>query len=240
VSAMERETPPWAAYRDILSPEDVERVSAAGFAQRVGPGLWPALLLIDVQEYMVHVPGGPGTAFPSSCGAVARSALAHIETLLVEARQATIPIVYTRFELRADGRDAGVYGLKRAILQSDGWCLEGSGGAAIAAEVRPDARDHVIVKKKPSAFWGTPLLGLLLNERVDTLIVVGGSTSNCVRATVVDGASYNFHVLIPHEGVFDRFDISHRAAIFDMDRQYGDVTTTRAVVRYLRGLRQDT
>jgi nicotinamidase-related amidase len=92
----------------------------------------------------------------------------------------------------------------------------------------------VLVKKKPSAFFGTPLLGLLVDRGVDTVIVTGGSTSNCVRATAVDAVSYNFRTIVPEDCVFDRIDVSHRTALFDLDRQYADVVVSASLIERLR------
>jgi hypothetical protein len=48
---------------------------------------------------------------------------------------------------------------------------------------------QVVIKKlSPSTFFGTPLMSYLIEHSIDTLIVVGESTSVCVRTTVVDGA----------------------------------------------------
>ena len=62
----------------------------------------------------------------------------------------------------------------------------------------------MFVKKKPSGFFGTPLLSYLVDRRIDTVIVCGGATSNCIRATVFDSSSYNFRTIVPADAVFDR------------------------------------
>jgi nicotinamidase-related amidase len=87
-----------------------------------------------------------------------------------------------------------------------------------------------------SAFFGTPLQAYLTELKVDTLIVVGGSTSNCVRATVVDGAQSNYRVLVPREAVFDRIPLSHAVSLFDMDRSSANVMSKDAVIQYLNSL----
>ena len=94
-------------------------------------------------------------------------------------------------------------------------------------EVGPEPGDVVFVKKKPSAFLGTPLLPYLVDRKIDTLVIVGGATSNCVRATVFDSASYNFRTIVPADAVFDRLAISHAISLFDMDRQFADVRHSR-------------
>ena len=236
---MSNSKPPSSLWTPYLSAEEAEKVTRAGFARRAGAGTRPALLLIDVQKYMIGSAAlgeGELAVFPSSCGEAGRLALKRTTALLAAARRAGIPVIYTKFELAADGSDAGVYRRKRTILPIYGWCLEGTPGADIADEIAPAAGEFVLVKKKPSAFVGTPLLQLLIDRGVDTVIVAGGSTSNCVRATVVDAVSLNFRALIPADCVFDRFAVSHAVSLFDLDRQYGDVMWSEEITSYLQGL----
>jgi nicotinamidase-related amidase len=213
----------------VLPEHDRARLQAMGFGQAVGFGERPALVLIDVQNYMVGPPAGSTHEYPSACE-TAPAALIEIQALVAAARRGAVPIIYTRFVLARDGKDAGVYMAKRGLPTTEGWCLEDSEGADIVSNVAPAPSDFVIVKNKPSAFHGTPLLSYLVDRRIDTVIVTGGATSNCVRATVVDAMSYNFRAVVPHDAVFDRFDISHRIALFDIQRQYGDVVAAVDVI----------
>jgi maleamate amidohydrolase len=221
------------AWQRLLSDRDRALVESAGFGRRVGFGSRPALLVIDVQNYMVGPPAGSPHAYPSACGAQAERALPALATLISAARAHGAPVIYTRNEYRRDGADMGVYRRKRGIPETEGWCLAGSEGVQIHAAVAPADGDVVLPKGKPSAFFGTPLLGLLVDRDVDTVIVVGGSTSNCVRATAVDAASHNFRTIIVAQCVFDRFEVSHLTALFDLDRQYGDVVDLAAALEHL-------
>lgn len=213
-------------WSSLLDPADRATVERARFGRRVGLGARPAILVIDVQRYMVGDGSGADPRYPSACGPVAVEAVERLAALLDAARAAAVPVMYTRFALRRDGSDIGVYGRKRDLLDIEGWCLEGTEGSEIEPRVRPAEGDIVLVKKKPSAFLGTPLLGMLIDRGIDSVIVTGGSTSNCVRATAVDAASYNFRTLVVEDCVFDRFRISHEVALFDIDRQYGDVVSS--------------
>ena len=94
----------------------------------------------------------------------------------------------------------------------------------------------VLRKTAPSAFWGTPLVGHLISLGVDTLVVAGESTSGCVRATVVDGKSSRFRVLIPEPCVFDRDEASHAINLYDLDQKYADVLPLDEVLDYLRSV----
>jgi nicotinamidase-related amidase len=72
-----------------------------------------------------------------------------------------------------------------------------------------------------------------VREGADTLVVTGGTTSGCVRATVIDAFSFNFPVLVVEEGVFDRGELSHAVNLFDMDQKYANVVPAADAVGYL-------
>lgn len=222
---------PWDAF---LTDADREVLARGRFARRMGWGSRPAIVVIDCQRYMVGRRGVRDERYPSSCGDVGWTAVDRIAEVLAAGRSAGVPVFLTRFALNPDGSDIGVYARKRDFLSRPDWCLEGSEGAELLPEVGPEAGDIVFVKKKPSAFHGTPLLSYLIDRGINTLIVLGGATSNCVRATVLDSASYNFRTVVPADAVFDRLPISHAISLFDMDRQFADVTTTEYVVEELR------
>jgi maleamate amidohydrolase len=231
-----REAPVSASgWRAQLSDDERIRVSGAGFGRRVGIGTRPAMIVIDMQNYMVGPPAGaPAAPYPSACGPAAIAATDVLAGLLPQLRDIPVPIFYTRFELEPDGSDGGVYLAKRRLIDSDGWCLTGSTGAQVVSAVEPQPGDTVLVKKRPSAFMGTALLELLAERGIDSVLLAGGSTSNCVRATCVDAMSYNLRATVIEDAVFDRFERSHLTALFDLDRQYGDVRPARDVVAELR------
>jgi nicotinamidase-related amidase len=106
----------------------------------------------------------------------------------------------------------------------------------IVKEIAPQASDIVIHKPKPSGFFGTPLQSVLNDYGVDTLLVTGGSTSGCVRATVIDAFSFNYFVAVVEEGTFDRIQLSHKANLLDMNIKYADVMKAEDVAHYLDSL----
>jgi nicotinamidase-related amidase len=221
---------PWQKY---LTDQDLAVVARGKFGRRMGFGCRPAVLVIDAQNYMIGEAGNDAR-WPSSCGEPGRRAVAAIVEVVTAAQVAQVPCFFSRFEVDRAGTDMGVYRRKRDLLDTETWCLAGTAGAQMVAALKPAERDLVFVKKKPSGFHGTPLLGYLIDRRIDTLIVTGGATSNCIRATVFDAASYNFRTIVPHEAVFDRIPISHAISLFDMDRQFADVVPMSQVLDYLR------
>jgi len=73
----------------------------------------------------------------------------------------------------------------------------------------------VINKSYASAFYGTDLLSRLVRGGHDSVIIVGNSTSGCVRATAIDAQQNGFNVVLPQECVFDRIEASHKIALMD-------------------------
>jgi nicotinamidase-related amidase len=220
-----------------LTPEDRAVLARGRWAQRAGFGKRPALLLIDCQYYMAGIRGAPDNAakYPLACGEVAFAAIDQMARLLAAARAAGIPVFFTRYVVDPLNDDVGMFHRKigAGVGRGENLYIAGSHGAEIVADLAPLPTEIVIDKKKWSAFFGTPLLSLLIDRRVDTLIVVGGSTSNCVRAAAVDSNQLNFFTIVPGEAVYDRLPIAHTLSLFDINRSYGDVMPVDEVLAYL-------
>jgi nicotinamidase-related amidase len=107
-------------------------------------------------------------------------------------------------------------------------------GYEFVAEVAPHDGDVLIPKKHPSAFFATALCSHLIDKQVDTVVVVGCTTSGCVRGTVVDAFSLNFKVAVPQECVYDRSITSHKVNLFDIGQKYADVMTTKELIAALQ------
>ena len=221
----------WEFY---LNDTDRAVLARGRFGRRMGFGDRPAVVAIDCQRYMVGERGVRDGRYPSSCGDVGWAAVDRIGSYSTSRPRGRCAGVSDALCARSGGADVGVYARKRDFLHRSDWCLEGTEGAQLLPEVGPSSGDVVFVKKKPSAFHGTPLLAYLIDRTVDTLVIVGGATSNCVRATVFNSASYNFRTIVPEDAVFDRLAISHAISLFDMDRQFADVTSADEVIAELR------
>lgn len=220
----------------LMSAEEIIALRRFGVGRRIGFGRKPALLVIDAQKYMVEpTDSSKSNEYPAACASGA-AAMPVIAQMTAAFRAAGAPIIYTRNLLRRDGADSGLKRFPEKLLALEGWFIEGSIGAEFIDAVAPHAEDIVITKPKPSAFHGTPLPGLLINRGTDTVVIVGGATSNCVRATAIEASAYNLRTIIVRDGVFDRVRLSHEVTLMDIDRQMGDVVDADEVVRYLSRL----
>lgn len=229
-----------AIWDDVITDTDRAVFDAAGWGRRAGYGERPAIMVIDVNYNFCGDREEPILEsierWRYSCGSVAWSTgIPAILRILEVARAKRLPVIYTTNPRRADGFDLGIWSLKSHRAEDDVDVM-GHRGNDVVDEVAPAEDDLFIEKRKPSAFFGTPLMSHLNQMGADSLILTGTTTSGCVRATAVDALSYDVKVTIPHEGVFDRGEVSHKMALFDLHMKYVDVTDTDDVVTYLEGL----
>jgi nicotinamidase-related amidase len=220
----------WDRY---LSESDRRRATRQP-AVRKGGGRRPALVLVDL--YRAVFGDEPATVeeglarWPNTCGMAAWDALPSIVKMLGAAREHGLPV----FHITGD-TDVPNWRDPRAgtVPQDDDAAARWSRRYNIVDELAPLPGEVVLRKTAPSAFFGTLLAPLLIREGADTIIVVGESTSGCVRATVVDGKSYRFKVIVPEACVFDRDEAPHAINLFDMDQKYADVIPLEEVLSYL-------
>lgn len=216
----------------IISKEEQDAYSAAGFGRPTGLGRRPALLIIDVQYRTTGTSPMPFDQaikeFPTSCGQVAWDAVANIARLLELFRERNWPVLYP-FVSPKTSFDVGRLSDKVPAIMN-----VAAKGYEFVAAIAPSEKDTLVPKKHPSAFFGTPLVSYLINSGADSLIVTGCSTSGCVRGTIVDAFAYNFHTMVPEDAVYDRSNTSHAVNLFDMGQKYADVAPTDDCLEALR------
>jgi nicotinamidase-related amidase len=153
--------------------------------------------------------------------------------LIEGARAKGLPVIYTTGERRPDNWDAGNWRWKSTRSDEvSGSVYDEIDGNEIVAMIAPGPKDIVIKKQKPSGFFGTNLASYLTLLGCDSVIVVGTTTSGCVRATVVDAFSLNYRVILAEEGCFDRSEASHAVSLCDMHAKYADVVPTAEILSY--------
>lgn len=227
-----------AIWDDVISREEMAIYNAAGYGVRGGFGHRPAVLVTDVNYGFTGDKPEPILEsikkWRNSCGEQGWKGVYAIKELLKVARTKGIPIFYST-PLDRLPETAGRWSDKnsRAITQQG---VEGFKANDIVADIAPGPGEIVIHKEKPSVFFGTPLLGYLIDRGVDSLIVAGSTTSGCVRATVVDAFSYNFKVTVVEECCFDRGEMPHKINLFDMNAKYADVVSLAEVEGYILNL----
>ena len=231
-----------AVWDRFLTEQDKAHLSQST-RRPIGFGERPALLLIDLYRWVFGDKPEPLVdaikTWPGSCGPAAWQSLPHIQKLLGLARAAGIPVIHLT---GLEDANSGVIGWNEAVHHDAGRRHISQDGPTaerrlhrydIVDEVAPIPGEAVLRKAAPSGFWGTPLAAHLNYLGVDTLITCGESTSGCVRATVVEGCTYRYRMMVVEECVFDRHEATHAMNLFDMHQKYADVVPLAEVERYL-------
>jgi nicotinamidase-related amidase len=197
--------------------------------KRYGFGRKPMMVNVDVQCAYTSV-GKYITAYDND-----PSQIEYINTLAALARAHGLPVYWTYVAFRGDGSDCGVFGSRDDTPDSLQNIKRGSPRAELDPRLITAESDYIVNKLMPSAFHETNLQSLMVWLGCDSIIVTGGSTSGCVRATVVDGLSRGYRVIVPEECVADLHESPHFANLYDMHKKYADVLPVEKVIEYYRG-----
>jgi maleamate amidohydrolase len=206
------------------SQSDAEFFKQRGFGLKIGFGERPALIVIDMLKAFTNP--------QMMLGANLDNEIEAIKPLIDVAHERNIPVIFsTVIYSDADLKDAGIWALKQkgaVTLKAD---TEG-----VEIDPRLDFRktDSLLVKKYASCFFGTDLVARLMSQRIDTLIIVGCTTSGCVRATAVDAVQTGLRPMVVREAVGDRSVGAHEQSPFDLNAKYADVVSLEETLQYMR------
>ena len=213
---------------DLTAREYYEHIRANPARARFGFGRKPALINIDLQKAYTAV-GEFKTAYQAN-----PKQIDYINEISDLARAKGLPVIWTHVAFLESAEDAGVWGTRTDTPDSLQNIKVGSRRAEFDDRVRIDrSRDIIYNKRMPSVFHETSLQSLLVWHRVDTLILSGGSTSGCVRATCVDSLSHGYRTIVAEECVADKHEIPHFSNLCDMLLKYADVVPVAEVREYL-------
>ena len=214
-------------WEDLLSERDKQVISKAGYDESGasswesrGTGTNPIVLVIDMQRLVVgeNVPILEAIEeYRTAMGSVAWDAIDHIQPFLDFARDNDVPVAYTRV-------------VPTSYDDPNHEDLE------IVDPVAPEPGETVVDKSYASAFYGTDLLSRLVRNGHDSVIIVGNSTSGCVRATAIDAQQNGFDVLLPQECLFDRIEASHKIALLDLWMKYAEVLEREEIEAYVESI----
>jgi maleamate amidohydrolase len=190
-----------------------------GFGSRI------AVMNIDFQQAYTRP-----DLFPKSAYVTDPAQIDHVNEISALARAKGMPVIWSRVAYKTDGGDAGVWGTRTDTPDSLQNIKYDSERHAFDPRCRiDDAVDLLFDKRMPSAFFETPLASYLVWNKIDTLVITGGSTSGCVRATAVDSLSHGYRTIVPVECVADKHESYHFANLTDMLLKYADVVSAEEV-----------
>ena len=187
-------------------------------------GVCPALIVVDLSN---------GFSDPASpLGGNFDSQISQINGLLDTFRAKKLPVYFTSVVYH-DETTASVFRRRLPdldILQTSSQWVK------INSKINKQSDELIIEKQWPSAFFKTQLATHLEKNAVDSIVVVGLTTSGCVRATVVDGLQHNYPVFVVPEACGDRNLSAHQASLHDMHAKYAVVMPAKELCAHILSL----
>jgi nicotinamidase-related amidase len=207
--------------------EIFEEVIANPARKKFGFGRKLALVNVDFQQAYTRI-----DKFATAYETDPRQ-IEHVNALARLCRAKGMPVVWTRVAYMDNAHDAGVWGTRTNTPDSLQNIKYGSERHAFDERCDIQPGDLQFTKRMPSAFFETPLPSYLVFHGVDTVVVTGGSTSGCVRATAVDALSHGYRTIVPIETCADKHESYHFANLTDLQLKYADVEPVQAVIEWL-------
>jgi maleamate amidohydrolase len=215
---------------DKTAREIYQDIKANPARAKFGFGKKAALINVDIQKAYTCI-----DEFKTAYETDPRQ-MEYVNKLAREFRAMDWPVVWTHVAYMDDASDAGIWGTRTDTPDSLQNIKFDSRRSEFDDRLEIDkAKDTIYLKKMPSAFFETPLQSLLVWHKVDTLIITGGSTSGCIRATAVESLSRGYRTIVPEECVADKHESYHFANLTDLLLKYADVVNVQEVFEYLDG-----
>lgn len=214
---------------DLTPRQYWQEVKANPNRARFGFGEKAAIINIDMQRAYTDIDNFK-TAYQTN-----PAQIAYINELSALARSRNMPVIWTYVAYMDNADDAGVWGTRTNTPDSLQNIKVGDPRAELDPRLEIDRqRDAIINKRMASVFHETLIPSLLVWHKVDTVILTGGSTSGCIRASVVASLSSGYRTIVAEECVADKHEIPHFANLCDIMLKYADVEPFTVVRDWLR------
>ena len=186
-----------------------------------------ALLVIDMENGFVNEES-------AHCIRHAKETVGACVHAVETAREKGIPVFFVKRIYRYDGSDV-------EMTRYQGWKNGGRGmgpgsrganSAQAPQGLKPQNGDYTIIKPRWSAFFHTELDLILRRLKVDTVILTGTTTPNCIRTTCYDADALEYNVVILEDCCSSMTEEIQKANIEDMSRMGAVIMTSREFENY--------
>lgn len=166
-----------------------------------------------------------------------------ISKLIKSCGDARIPVFYTQAVREKSGIDL-LTNTHRILpksreerIKTNPICVRDTWDADIVDELKPAATDHVVVKRRDSAFQDTEIDVWLKSLRINTLVFCGIDTSICVETSFRDGFNRGYDVILISDATASGNREHYESTLEIVENYYGLVMKVNEFSRYLRPAR---
>jgi isochorismate hydrolase len=173
-----------------------------------------ALLAIDLQNYFHRI---------------AQPVLKDILRVIHTCRPKNIPVIFTQHGHTDPDSDGGILG--------EWWgevIVGGTEDWKFLPEMKIEAKDVLIPKKRYSAFFGTDLDKILRSRGIQDLIISGVMTNLCCETTARDAFMRDYRVFFLIDGTATRRSELHLATLKNLGFGFAYLITCNELVQMMR------
>ena len=197
----------------------------------------PALLVIDVQNGFVSK-GGSYDLLGMETSHY-REVIPKIRDLINLCKNIRIPIFYTQAVRESSGIDLLTRSHKilpksrEERIKKKPICVRETWDAEIVDEIKPSEGDHVVIKRRDSAFHDTEIGVWLRSLEIDTLIFCGIDTSICVETSLRDAFNIGYDVVLISDATASNNKKHYESTLENVKGYYGIVMDMKELVQSL-------
>ena len=167
-----------------------------------------------------------------------------IKELINFCRKEDIPIFYTEAVREPSGIDLLIHvhnilprtREERLKNQNIPICVRGIWDAHTIDEIKPTEEDHIILKRRDSAFQDTELRMWLNTLKINTLIFCGIDTSICVETSLRDGFNIGYDTILVSDATASGINKHYDTTIERVRDYYGIVTDLHNLEKIIKKL----
>lgn len=201
-----------------------------------------ALVVVDMQNGFVSKEGSYGKLGMNIESY--QKVIPKIQSLINFCRNEAIPIFYTEAVREPSGIDLLIHihnilpRSREERLQKIPICVRGTWDAQTIDEIKPTDEDHIIIKRRDSAFQDTELRVWLQSRGVNTLIFCGIDTSICVETTLRDAFNLGYDIVLVSDATASGIKSHYDTTLERVRDYYGVVTNLDGLQKMVKTLEQ--
>lgn len=167
-----------------------------------------------------------------------------IKQLINFCQSLNIPVFYTEAVREPSGIDLllNIHNIlprtREERLEKIPICVRGTWDAQTIDEIKPTEKDHVVIKRRDSAFQDTELRVWLQSARINTLIFCGVDTSICVETSLRDGFNMGYDVILIADATASAIKKHYDTTLERVRDYYGIVTHLHELKEIIKILEQ--
>jgi ureidoacrylate peracid hydrolase len=197
----------------------------------------PALIVIDVQNGFVRKGGSYNLLGMDTLQY--ECVIPKIQELITKCRNAGLPVFYTQAVRESSGIDLLTRTHKilpkarEERIMKKPICVRGTWDAEIVDDIKPQSEDHIVIKRRDSAFHDTEIEVWLRSLGVDTLIFCGIDTSICVETSLREAFNIGYDVVLISDATASSNHKHYESTLENVRGYYGLVMDLEEISRYL-------